>query len=134
MIVETLYKLRDGTRHKTLDKALNHCDEQMGAELRNIVDQLNPSNNYLHRTMLKIVSDKAYDKELFEYVAWRKEHDDIEAYIKHENNEFNPDFDFDNSNDGEALDEIYKILNSNELPENKKYEAIKDFMEQLKIL
>lgn len=84
MIVETLYRLRDDTRHNTLDKALNHCDEMMGAEMRNITDQLNPRKSHLYRTMNEIVIDKKYDKELREYIAWR---DESEAIIKFINEE-----------------------------------------------
>lgn len=73
----TMYVLRDGSQHDSFEKALNHCDEMMGAEMRGFVDQLNPVRGFLFKTMMDIVSEKKYDKEIREYVAWRDEHDEL---------------------------------------------------------
>lgn len=80
MQTSTLFTLRDKTSHNSLKEAMNHCDEMMGAEMRSITDQLNPMQNFLHRTMLDIVAHKKYDTALFEYVEWRKERDALEQF------------------------------------------------------
>lgn len=76
----TLFTLIDGTEHKTVKSALNHCDEMMGAKLRGFVYEMTQTNS-VYKSMLDIVCNKKYDTVIFEYVKWRKEKDAIIEYL-----------------------------------------------------
>lgn len=80
MKTHTVITLFDGAEFTDLKKALNHCDEMMGAELRTLL--YDAAHNGIYKTALKIVSEKAYDVALKAYVAWRAEHDALTAYGK----------------------------------------------------
>lgn len=81
MTTHTVFTLRDGSRFDTIEKAMNHCDEMMGAETRDMLDDILCSHPALIQVpSLKLVADKKYDEAIFEYVAWRKERDELEAY------------------------------------------------------
>lgn len=78
MQVLTLFILRDKSEHKCIDKAKNHCQENMGAELRNVADKLGYGK--LYQNMLDIVEHKKHDKAILEYIAWRNEMDNLEQW------------------------------------------------------
>ena len=81
MKTHTVFTLLDGTRHDTIEKAKEHCLEQMGAETRNMLVDIACGGNFgEYKAAIKLVSEKKYDKEILLYVAWRKEHDELELY------------------------------------------------------
>lgn len=78
------FTLRDGSKHECIKKAKDHCNEMMGAELRHFA--FDKSNyKFVYNMLLDIVIDKKHDGAIFNYVAWRKEHDALEQYEKEEN-------------------------------------------------
>ncbi len=79
METHTAFTLTDGSQFDTIEKAIKHCQEMMGAELREFVSETG-GGDYVYRKMLKIVIDKKYDKAIFAYVKWRKELDELENY------------------------------------------------------
>ena len=83
MNTHTVFTLRDGSRFDTIEKALNHCDEMMGAETRGMLDDILCSHPAMVQIpALKLVIEKKYDEAVFEYVAWRKEKDELEEYSR----------------------------------------------------
>lgn len=79
MQTNTTFTLFDGSKHETLEKAKNHCDEAMGAALKNFAFERG-NYQYVYQMLLDIVAKKKHDKAIFDYVAYRKEHDALCAY------------------------------------------------------
>lgn len=79
MKTHTVFTLRDGSRHDTSNKAKEHCLEMMGAETRNMLDEL-IFTQYLQKAALKLIDEKKWDKDIREYIAWRDEHDALLRY------------------------------------------------------
>lgn len=85
MKTHTVFTLLDGSRHDTIEKAKEHCLEQMGAETRSMLCDIiyaGPFSEY--KAALKLVSEKKYDTAIILYMRWRAEHDELELYEKHE--------------------------------------------------
>lgn len=80
MNTHVVFTLRDNTRHDTLKAARNHCEEMMGAATRDMLVELMQGGRPLQREALSLVIDKKYDESIFEYVAWRKEMNELEDY------------------------------------------------------
>jgi hypothetical protein len=77
------FTLRDGSKHDCIEKAKEHCNEMMGAELRNFA--FDKSNyQFVYNMLLDIVINKKHDKAIYEYVAWREEHNALEQYEQEE--------------------------------------------------
>jgi hypothetical protein len=73
------FVLRDGTKHDAVEKAKDHCKEKMLAVLRPFVEQFAVTRGkYLK--CVEAVEDSTYDEVFSEYLAWRKEHDDLLNY------------------------------------------------------
>jgi hypothetical protein len=83
MKTHTVITLLNGSEFTDIKKALNHCEEMMGAEMRSFVDE-SVNTQSLYKQMLKIVIDKKYDETFKTYMQWREEHDALIAYIKSE--------------------------------------------------
>lgn len=83
MKTHTVFTLLDGSKFDDIKKAINHCDEMMGAELRTFLYD-NQSNNSVYNMALKIVTHKAYDETFKTYLKWRQEHDELVAYSKND--------------------------------------------------
>lgn len=79
MKTHTVFTLLDGSSHATIHKAKEHCLEQMGAETRNMLQSILDTNS-LYKAALNLVAEKKYDKAIYLYTAWRKEHDELETY------------------------------------------------------
>jgi len=83
MQTHTVFTLVDGSRHDDINKAMNHCEEAMGAETRDMLYHIFETRS-VYKAALALVADKKYDKAIFEYVRWRQEHDALVAYNKEE--------------------------------------------------
>jgi len=73
------FVLRDGTKHDTLEKAKDHCKEKMLAILRPFAEQFT-TTRALYLKCVGAVENSTYDEVFREYLAWRKEHDDLINY------------------------------------------------------
>lgn len=83
MKTHTVFTLLDGSRHDTIEKAKEHCLEQMGAETRDMLQSiLDTRPAMVYTAALNLVAHKKYDKAIMIYVQWRKEHDALELYEK----------------------------------------------------
>jgi hypothetical protein len=71
------FVLRDGTKHDTADKALEHCKEKMYQILCDFGSQFTPVKV---ANWAQAVENSTYDEVFSEYLAWRKEHDDLLNY------------------------------------------------------
>lgn len=74
MRTETLFTLRDGSTFTDINKALNHCQEQMGAETRTMLQSIMDAR-MIYSAALQLVVDKKHDSAIRLYIAWRDEHD-----------------------------------------------------------
>jgi hypothetical protein len=74
-----IFVLRDGTKHDTADKALDHCKEKMLAILRPFAEQLTTTRS-LYLKCVDAVENNTWSTVFSEYLAWRKEHDDLINY------------------------------------------------------
>lgn len=79
MQTHTVFTLIDGTRHDKIEKAKEHCLEQMGAETRDMLQGILDTNS-VYKAALQLVSDQKYDKAINEYSKWRNEHDALVNY------------------------------------------------------
>ena len=70
------FVLRDGTKHATLEKAKDHCKEKMLATTR-----------ALYLKCVGAVENSTYDEGFSEYLAWRKEHDELINYEQDDESE-----------------------------------------------
>lgn len=83
MKTHTVFTLLDGSRHDTIEKAKEHCLEQMGAETRDMLQSILDSRPAMvYTASLNLVAHKKYDQAIMLYVQWRKEHDALELYEK----------------------------------------------------
>ena len=69
--------LRDGTKHDTLEKAKDHCKEKMYQILCEFGSQFTPVKV---ANWAQAVENSTYDAVFREYLAWRKEHDELINY------------------------------------------------------
>ena len=83
--VLTGYRLVDGSTHTTMQAALNHCDEQMGAEMRTMLEEL--AVNTVYKSALRLVAEKRYDTAIHAYVKWRAEKAELERIQNKEDEE-----------------------------------------------
>ena len=83
MRTHVVFTLIDGSRHDTAKAALDHCEEQMGAETRDLLYEI-PTRS-VYKNALALVIDRKYDKAIFEYVKWRNEHSEILTYLQETN-------------------------------------------------
>ena len=75
-IYSVTFVLRDGTKHDKVEKAKDHCKEKMYQILRELGPQFTP-----FKALVASHSEKStYDEVFSEYLAWRKEHDDLLNY------------------------------------------------------
>ena len=73
------FVLRDGTKYDSVEKAKDHCKEKMLAVLRPFVEQFAVTRGQ-YLKCVEAVEDSTYDEVFSEYLAWRKEHDDLLNY------------------------------------------------------
>ena len=78
-IYSVTFVLRDGTKYDTVEKAKDHCKEKMLAAFRIIVEQFAVTRGQ-YLKCVEAVEDSTYDEVFSEYLAWRKEHDDLLNY------------------------------------------------------
>jgi hypothetical protein len=71
------FVLRDGTKHDAVEKAKDHCKEKMYQTLREFGPQFTPFKALVASCA---VENSTYDEVFSEYLAWRKEHDDLLNY------------------------------------------------------
>lgn len=69
----TVFTLFDKTEHSTINKAKEHCLEMMGAETRDMIQDIY-DNRSIYKSALCLVSDEKYDVAILEYIKWRKEY------------------------------------------------------------
>ena len=72
-----IFVLRDGTKHDTLEKAKDHCKEKMYLILCKFGSQFTHAKVSI---WAQAVENSTYDAGFREYLAWRKEHDDLINY------------------------------------------------------
>ena len=70
------FVLRDGTKHE-LEKAKDHCKEKMYQILREFGSQFTPAKV---ANWAQDVENITHKTAFSEYLAWRKEHDDLINY------------------------------------------------------
>jgi hypothetical protein len=78
-IYSVTFILRDGTKHAAIEKAKDHCKEKMLSILRPFVEQFTITRGQ-YLKCVEAVEDSTYDEVFSEYLAWRKEHDDLLNY------------------------------------------------------
>jgi hypothetical protein len=78
-IYSVTFVLRDGTKYDTVEKAKDHCRKKMLAVLRPFVEQFAVTRGQ-YLKCVEAVEDSTYDEVFSEYLAWRKEHDDLLNY------------------------------------------------------
>lgn len=78
-IYSVTFVLRDGTKYDTVEKAKDHCRKKMLAVLRPFVEQFAVTRGQ-YLKCVEAVEDSTYDAAFSEYLAWRKEHDDLLNY------------------------------------------------------
>ena len=81
-IYSVTFILRDGTKHDTLEKAKDHCNEKMYQILCEFGSQFTP---------VKVANwaqeNSTYDEVCREYLAWRNEHDELINYEQDDESE-----------------------------------------------
>ena len=78
------FVLRDGTKHDTLEKAKDHCKEKMYRILCELGYQFTPVKV---GSLVQAVENSTYDEVFSEYLAWRKEHDELITYEQDDESE-----------------------------------------------
>lgn len=71
-----IFVLRDGTKHDTVEKAKDHCKERMYLILREFGSQFANRITVANWAFLA-VENSTYEKTFGEYLAWRKEYDEL---------------------------------------------------------
>lgn len=78
------FVLRDGTKHDTLEKAKDHCKEKMFQILCEFGSEFTPVKV---ANWAQAVENSTYDEVFSEYLAWRKEHDELINYEQDDESE-----------------------------------------------
>ena len=78
------FVLRDGTKHDTLEKAKDHCKEKMYQSLCEFGSQF---TTVKVANWARAVENSTYDEVFSEYLAWRKEHDELINYEQDDESE-----------------------------------------------
>ena len=78
------FVLRDGTKHDTLEKAKDHCKEKMYQILCEFGSQF---TTVKVANWAQAVENSTYDEVFSEYLAWRKEHDELINYEQDDESE-----------------------------------------------
>jgi hypothetical protein len=79
------FVLRDGTKHDAVEKAKDHCKEKMYQTLRELGPQF---ATVKVANWAQAVEDSMYDAAFYEYLEWRKEHDDLLNYEHQQDNNY----------------------------------------------
>lgn len=73
----TVYTLRDGSNHETRAEALAHCEEMIGAEMRDILSQ---RVGMTLEEMTRAVVRGDFDRDLCEVAEWIKEREQVKNH------------------------------------------------------